>query len=149
MSALAAGAFSQLLTGTRHVISLRHTVAAFAPAFVPLGFGIWAAHYAFHFLIAPFSLLPVLQEFFGQTGDWARFGVGLPSDVIGFLQVLALLGGFLCALLLAQRAALRLYRRQAFIGLMPWALLLLLLMLAALAIFGQPMEMRAGDILFD
>lgn len=149
LSAVTAAALGQLLTGTRRAISLRHTVAAFAPAFVPLGFGIWAAHYAFHFLIAPFSLLPVLQEFFGQTGDWARFGVGLPTDVIGFLQVLALLGGFLFALLLAQRAALRLYRRQAFIGLMPWALLLLLLMLAALAIFGQPMEMRAGDILFD
>src|SRR5690606_28248487 len=68
--ALLAASLGRALTGSR--LSLRETVAAFAPAFVPVGFGIWFAHYSFHFLIAPGTIVPVLQEFLGQPGDWSR-----------------------------------------------------------------------------
>jgi len=143
---LAAG-LGRLLSGTRRKYSLRATVAAFAPAFVPAGLGVWLAHYSFHLLIAPGSIVPVLQEFFGQPGDWERFGGSLDAGLIGVVQVLAIGGGSLWGLLIAQRAAVRLYRRDAVPGLLPWALLLLAIALLALWILGQPMEMR-GSLLF-
>jgi polyferredoxin len=140
---------SRMLTNTAKKYSLRDTVATFAPAFVPLGFGIWIAHYGFHFLIAPLTVIPVVQEFLGQTGDWARFGAALDSQWIGIIQVIALLGGFLGSMIVAQRAAMTFYgKRQGFIGMMPWALLLLILMFAAYQIFSLPMEMRGTEDLF-
>ncbi len=128
--------------------SVREITAAFAPAFVPVGFAIWFAHYSFHFLIAPFSIFPVFQEFLGQSGNWAAFSGAVDLQVIGLLQMVVLVGGFLWSMVLAQRAALRLYQRAGLPGLLPWALLLLLLMLAALNIFSMPMEMRGTNFLF-
>ena len=145
---LAAARLAQTLTGTARRWSLRRTVAAFAPAFVPLGFGVWFAHYSFHLLIAPLALIPVLQEFLGQPGDWARFGAGVDAGVIAAVQAVALLGGFVWSLVLAQSAALRLYRRRALHGLIPWALLLAGLLLFTLYLMSLPMEMR-GSVLFD
>ena len=146
---LLAAALCRAFTGTRGQLSLRDTVAAFAPAFVPVGFGVWFAHYSFHFLIAPGTIVPVLQEFLGGVGDWARFSVAADVSLISLLQVAALAGGFLWSMMLAQRAALKLYGRRGMAGFLPWALLLLGLMLAALWIMGLPMEMRGTGFLFD
>jgi ferredoxin len=146
--ALLAGWLSRALTAMQGRLTLREVVAAFAPAFVPVGFGIWFAHYSFHFLIAPGTIIPVVQEFLGQTGDWARFGAPANLDAISLIQVVALAGGFLWSMVLAQRASLRLYGRRGMAGFMPWALLLLALMLAALWIMSLPMEMRGTDFMF-
>ncbi len=147
--AVGAGKFAQVLTNTGGKISLRDTVAAFAPAFVPLGFGIWIAHYGFHFLIAPLSIVPIVQEFLGQPGDWATYGVVLENSLIGLVQVAGLLGGFFWSLLIVQRTATRVYgRRNSFGGVLPWALVLLLMMVASYQIFALPMEMRGTEDLF-
>ena len=122
-------------------------MAFFAPAFVPVGLGVWIAHYSFHLLIAPGSIIPVLQEFLGQSGDWGRFGGSLDATLIGLVQLVAIGGGSVWSLLIAQRAATRMYRRDAVPGMLPWALLLLAIALIAVWIFSQPMEMR-GSILF-
>lgn len=145
---LFAAKISQTLA--RKQLSLRDTVATFAPAFVPLGFGIWIAHYAFHFLIAPLSFVPVLQEFLGaRQGDWATFGFQVDIMLIGLLQVIALLGSFAWSLYIAFNAANRTYgKRDSFGAFMPWALMLLVLMLAAYQIFALPMEMRGTDSIF-
>ena len=136
------------MTGFRQRDSLRETVAAFAPAFVPLGFGIWFAHYSFHLLVGPLLIVPVIQEFLGGIGDWQRFSASLDISLIGLIQLLVLLGGFLWSLRLAQKAALRLYRRKALMGMLPWALVFLLMMLLAWQIFSLPMEMRGTLELF-
>lgn len=128
--------------------SIRDTVAAFAPAFVPLGFAIWFAHYSFHFLIGPGLIVPVIQEFLGGVGDWQMWSVGFNTRLIGFLQFGSLIAGFLVSMRLAQQTALRLYRRKAFLGLLPWAIVLLVIMLMAWQIFVQPMEMRGTLELF-
>jgi polyferredoxin len=146
--ALGAAFIGRLFTGMTHRDSLRDTVAAFAPAFVPLGFGIWFAHYSFHFLIAPGLIIPVIQEFFGYVGDWDTWSAMLPLELIGIIQFVTLLGGFLWSLWLAQQTALRLYRRNGLLGLLPWAFVLLVLMLAAWQIFTLPMEMRGTLELF-
>ena len=136
------------LTRFRARDSLRDTVAAFAPAFAPIGFGIWFAHYSFHLLVGPGLIVPVMQEFLGAVGDWQRWSFSLDTNLIGLIQLIALIGGFLWSMRLAQKAALRLYRRKALLGLLPWALVFLLMMLAAWQLFTLPMEMRGTLELF-
>lgn len=148
VAALSAAWLGRSLTGFRKRDSLRDTVAAFAPAFAPVGFGIWFAHYSFHFLVGPGLIVPVIQEFLGAAGDWARWSFSLDANLIGSIQLLVLLGGFLWSLWLAQKTALRLYRRKALLGLLPWALVFTLMMLAAWQIFTLPMEMRGTLELF-
>ena len=128
--------------------SIRDTLAAFAPAFVPIGFGIWFAHYSFHFLAAPGLIVPVIQEFLGAVGDWQRWGFNVDENIIGIIQLAALIGGFLWSMRLAQKTALRLYHRKAMAGLLPWALVFLAMMLLAWQIFTMPMEMRGTLALF-
>ncbi|MYD08781.1 MAG: FesM [Chloroflexi bacterium] len=148
LAAVAAAWLSRAATGFQKRDSLRDTVAAFAPAFVPVGFGIWFAHYSFHLLVGPGLVVPVIQEFLGGSGDWGRWSFSLDPGLIGVIQLAVLLLGFFWSLRLAQRAALRLYRRKALLGLLPWALVYLLLMLAAWQIFTLPMEMRGTLELF-
>ena len=136
------------LTGFQKRDSLRDTLAAFAPAFVPIGFGIWFAHYSFHLLVGPGLIVPVIQEFLGGIGDWQRWRFSLDLNIIGLVQLVVLVMSFFWSLRLAQKAALRLYRRKALLGLLPWALMLLLMMLLAWQIFTLPMEMRGTLELF-
>ncbi len=140
--AVAAAWLGRGITGFARRDSLRETAAAFAPAFAPLGFGIWFAHYSFHLLVGPLLIVPVIQEFLGGAGEWGRFSLSLDITAIGVVQLLVLLGGFFWSLRLAQKAALRLYRRKALLGMLPWALVFLLMMLIAWQIFSLPMEMR-------
>jgi Fe-S-cluster-containing hydrogenase component 2 len=154
--ALVGGAWlSRLLARSQQKHSLRHVATGFAPAFVPLGLGVWFGHYGFHFLVGALSIIPVFQTFLidhsiyllGTSPNWDLARLIPDNSLIALIQVVALIGGFFGSLFVAQRIALRLYRRDAPLGLLPWALVLLALMLATIAIFSQPMEMR-GTILF-
>ena len=136
------------LTGFRKRDSIRDTVAAFAPAFVPIGFGIWFAHYSFHLLVGPGLIVPVIQEFLGAVGDWSAWSFSLDVNLIGLIQLVVLIAGFLWSMWLTHKTALRLYRRKALPGMLPWALVHLLMMLAAWQIFTLPMEMRGTLALF-
>lgn len=155
---LLAAQLARWLTGTanpasaKHV-SLRVALTSFAPAFVPIGLGFWTAHYGFHFLTGMLTIIPVFQNFLVDHGitalgqpDWTLGGIS-DMGVIGAIQTVALLGGFFGSLLVAQRIAFRLYRRDAMPGLLPWALLLLVMMLAGMWLFSLPMDMR-GTLLF-
>jgi polyferredoxin len=151
---LLAASLARTLTNTTKRDTLRVALASFAPAFVPIGLGFWAAHYGFHFLIGLFSIIPAFQNFLIDHGitllgepNWTLAGI-TDLGVIGLLQMLALLGGFAGSLIVAQRISFRLYRRNAMAGLLPWALLLVLMMLAGYWLFSLPMEMR-GTVLFD
>jgi polyferredoxin len=143
LTLVGAAALTRRLAGGQH--SLREIAGSFAPAFIPLGFGVWFAHYGFHFLIAPLLIVPVIQEFLGGVGEWERFSVALDSDWIGIIQVVALVGGFAASLWVGQRISQRLYRRRSFQAFVPWALALLGVMLLAWWIFQLPMEMRGVD----
>ena len=149
---IGAAALSRALTGARQRDSLRHTLAAFAPAFVPIGLGFWVAHYGFHFLTGLFTIVPVTQNCLLDhrvtllgAPNWALGG--LPLEVVGLVQVVALLIGYLVSMVLAQRTALRLYGRQGTVGFLVWAALLTGMMLAGWWLIQQPMEMR-GTFLF-
>jgi ferredoxin len=113
----------------------------------PIGFGIWLAHYSFHFLTGLLTFIPVTQAAVAQLGA-AIFGqpqwtlVGLPVNLVqvfevGFI-VLGLLGSLLISYLLAATDKMA----QPVRVFIPWAVLSLLIAVAALWVMSQPMEMR-------
>jgi polyferredoxin len=127
--------------------------ARFSQAFVPMGAGIWLAHYGFHFTIGALTLIPVMQSFVldhGLTwlGSNPRWDLGflLPMNAIFPLQVVALSGGFVGALGVLGAQGLRSTRRPiaALRQILPWALVLTALTLASLAVFNMPMQMRGA-----
>ncbi len=117
-------------------------------ALVPFGVGMWAAHYAFHFLTGFWTFVPVVQSIaleFGLT--W----VGRPRwDLAALLPPVWLdplewgligLGAFGSLLVVAELARRDAPRRWLWVAL-PWMGLVLLLTLVAFWLMGQPMEMR-------
>ena len=94
-------------------------LTSFAPAFVPIGLGFWIAHYGFHFLIGFLTIIPAFQNFLLDHGitllgepNWTSAGIE-DMEVVGLIQTIALLGGFVGSMLVAQHIAMRLYRREA------------------------------------
>ncbi|MCG8353238.1 MAG: hypothetical protein MI924_36185 [Chloroflexales bacterium] len=144
--ALGAGWLTQRVTSSAGRLSLREIVAAFAPAFVPVGLGIWTAHYLFHFLTGIGAIVPALQEFFGFVPSYAFMGAPLDSPWLGLIELVALLGGFIASAVLAQRTALRLFRRQGTQAFAVWLMVFVALLAAALWLMDQPMEMRGVEL---
>lgn len=119
----------------------------YAFALVPLGFGVWLAHYAFHFLTGFLTIVPVVQLVLRDLGllagasGWS-LGAGLPPALVqplefGFIA-LGLFGTLLVAWQLAQRDA----PRRTWRAWLPWAGLALVLATCAFWLMAQPMEMR-------
>jgi hypothetical protein len=118
-------------------------------ALVPVGFGMWLAHYNFHFLSAPGSFWPVVQRAAGDLG-WS--GLGTPEWVCGCcvavggwllrLEILFLDLGLLASLYLAYAIARERRPRQPLRAAAPWAALIGLLFALGVWVLLQPMEMR-------
>jgi hypothetical protein len=129
----------------------RAVAARYAPAFVPMGLGVWIAHYGFHFVIGGATLLPVLQSFaldhavtlLGASPQW-NVGFLLPLPSIFPLQVVVLLAAFIASLAVCARRALRtgLAPLDSLRELLPWAIVLTVITIAALSVFNLPMQMR-------
>ena len=128
--------------------------ARFAPAFVPMGIGIWLAHYGFHFAIGALTLVPATQAFLRDHGwdfaglpNWA-LGPILPAEWIFPIQVAAVSFGFLAAITVLARASLQASHEpmRALAGLLPWAIALALVTVAALWVFTLPMQPRGGPL---
>jgi ferredoxin len=126
-------------------------VVRYSYTLVPLGFGMWLAHYAFHFFTGLFTFIPVTQSAVAGLG-WGALGepnwtlTGLPQGAVyamefGFLG-LGLVGSLLVAYRLAKEEAAS--HPMRIFGV--WAGLSLTLWVAAMWIMNQPMEMR-GNIL--
>lgn len=141
--------FSRLTMGND--VSLKSIAARYAPAFLPLGFGVWLAHYGFHFAIGGLTIVPVLQSFFldhglawlGTSPSW-ELGFLLPMAWIFPLQVAVVLLGFLGSLYVLGKKSLRegCEPIAAFKELLPWAVIILLLAIVSLSLFNLPMAMR-------
>jgi polyferredoxin len=146
--ALLAGWLSR--TAAQRTEPLRHTVSRYAPAFAPLGFAIWLAHYGgFHFLTSALTIVPVMQNFLLDHGvalfgapDWTMAAV-LPLAWLDGLELAVLLGGLLASLwVLGQRALLAPPDGDKPLAQLPWLLLLLGLAATAVWLFFLPMQMR-------
>ena len=128
--------------------SLRATIVRYLPAYAPFAFGMWLAHYSFHFFTGFLTVIPVTQNLLLEFGMWRgepAWGLAqvLPDGVIGRFEVLAIalgLGGTLIAL---HRTALAVAgERRAVAAFVPWAVLALGLCAFGLWVMSQPMEMR-------
>jgi hypothetical protein len=137
--------------GTRWLAGDRRGVLAmvtrYAASLVPLGFGVWLAHYAFHFLTGALTVVPLAQSALWDLGVTALGGPrwqlgGLAERHVYPLELgmlgLGLVGSWLVAWRLAEHDSPT-APRHAFL---PWAVLHLLLALAAVWLLSQPMEMR-------
>jgi hypothetical protein len=115
----------------------------YAYALVPLGFGMWLAHYCFHFLTSYDTAVPVAQRFAVDLGLTSlgepAWGSACCRPVTPWLLPLELLFldvGLLLSLYTGYRLAPTLK------ALAPWALLLVLLFAVGVWILFQPMQMR-------
>jgi polyferredoxin len=119
----------------------------FARGLVPLGVGVWAAHYGFHLFTGLWTIVPVAQSAAADTG--LAF-LGTPSWGVGGLSVRAvqpietglLLLGLCGSLMVIQRIARQEAPDRPRAAALPWATLAVLLFSAALWLMAQPMEMR-------
>ena len=131
--------------GTRE--PLLPLVTRFAYALVPLGFGIWLAHYSFHLLTGLWTFVPVAQSALADLGlpglGAPQWGLGGLSEGAVYPLELGFLGlGLLGSTLVAYRIAEREYPARALRAFVPWAGLCLLLAATAVWLLSQPMEMR-------
>lgn len=139
----AAWAFRRLTGATERLprIAMRYVYAL-----VPLGFGVWLAHYAFHFLTGALTVVPVVQSLAGAIGipvgppAWGMAGMppesALPIE-LGFLGL-----GFAVTAAVTWRLAAADAPRRPLRALLPWAAVEVLLLTAAIWLLFQPMEMR-------
>ncbi len=123
----------------------------FSYSLVPMGFGMWLAHYAFHFLTSFGTILPTAQRFAADRGwtflgepAWSCACCGPVADWLPRLEIVMLDMGLLVSLYYGYWIAVGLGSGpsrglKAFI---PWGLLSLLLFGAGVWIVLQPMQMR-------
>ncbi|HUG41723.1 MAG TPA: hypothetical protein VMM12_14635 [Longimicrobiales bacterium] len=138
---------SRALGGTS--VSARTNLLRLGYGLVPVGFGMWLAHYGFHFFASGLTLVPVLQRAAGDVGvaagapDWS-LGAIVPDGLLLPLELVFLEAGLLGSLLLLYYIARSTYgeRRAARRAFVPWAVLAMALAAAGAWIMTQPMAMR-------
>ena len=117
-------------------------------ALVPLGFGMWLAHYGFHFLTGLLTIIPVTQSALMKIGlpflgppRWTLAGVPVP--VVQVIAIGFLLLGFAGSLVITYGLAEEDAPRRPMRAFMPWASVCLIVWMASMWLMFQPMEMRA------
>jgi polyferredoxin len=117
-------------------------------ALVPLGFGMWLAHYGFHLLTGLFTIIPVVQSAAASVGvsllgkpQW--LWVGIPSRFVQPVQLGFVILGLFGSLLITRRLADEDCPKHPMRAFIPWTAVCLVIWLAAVWLLLQPMEMRA------
>jgi ferredoxin len=117
-------------------------------ALVPLGFGMWLAHYGFHFFTGVLTIVPVTQAALAGVGihllgaplwTWT----GLPTHIVLPIELGFLLLGFAGSLLVVRHLAEEDCAQHPMRAFVPWAAVCLIVGLASVWLMFQPMEMRA------
>ncbi len=131
-----------LSNSTKPLLSI---AVRYSYALAPLGFGMWLAHFSFHFLTGLYTFVPVVQSAVGFLGE-PRWGApGLAPNVVqlfefGFIT-LGLLGSLLVSYAIAAAEETRPVR--VFVV---WAALAIVIAVGAFWLMSQPMEMRAVSL---
>jgi len=120
----------------------------YAYGLVPLGFGMWLAHYSFHFLTGLYTIIPVTQSALASLGfhilgepRWTL--TGLPSSAVLMIEMGFLLLGFAGSLAVSYTLAEDDSPQKPMRAFIPWAAVSLVLWTASMWLLFQPMEMRA------
>jgi ferredoxin len=120
----------------------------YAYALVPIGFGVWVAHYGFHLLTGALTIVPVVQSAAIDMFGWAALGsprwrmAGMRPGSVFPLQVGSIVLGTFGSVAVAYLISERDYPDRPGPPTVPWAIVALALGAAALWILSQPMEMR-------
>jgi hypothetical protein len=121
----------------------------YAYALAPMGFGVWLAHYAFHFLTGFWTFVPVAQSLVADLLGTPllgapRWGLGplVPPNWLDPVELGCLGLGWVGSLLVSYRLSAEHAPKRTRRAFLPWAVLLSLLLAAAVWLMGQPMEMR-------
>jgi hypothetical protein len=145
---LLGGAAYLTLRWTGERTEIVSVVNRFSRSLVPLGFGVWLAHYGFHFFTGALTVIPVTQNAARALAGWAVLGRpqwqlgGLPEAAV-YPMELGFLGlGLLGSLLIGWRTATRFAPRAPGKAFLPWGAVSLLLFATANWILAQPMDMR-------
>jgi len=142
----AAAWFTQMLGGSK--LRLVPLAVRYSYALVPLGFGMWLAHYSFHFFTGILTIVPVTQSaladfgvhFFGEP-QWTW--TGLPVRMVRPIELGFLFLGLVGSLLVAHHLSEEDSAPNPMRAFLPWAAVCLLLVAASVWLMFQPMEMRA------
>jgi ferredoxin len=123
-------------------------VVRYSYGLVPLGFGMWLAHYGFHFLTGLYTIVPVTQSAVASLGHaflgeprWTL--TGLPASAVQVIEIGFLLLGFAGSLAVMYGLAEEDSPAHALRAFIPWAGVCAILWIASMWLIFQPMEMRA------
>jgi polyferredoxin len=145
------GIAGAITRGLAHLepMTLRQNMVRYAFALIPVGFGIWLAHYGFHLLTGAATIVPVAQsaaiDAFGRAalGEPAWRWVGMQPGSVFPIQLGFVLLGAAGSFGLVHATSLRDHPSTATRASIPWLAVVALITTTALWILSQPMEMRA------
>lgn len=113
-----------------------------------MGFGMWLAHYGFHFLTGLFTIVPVMQSAAASLGHpylgephWSW--TGLPANAVQVIEIGFLILGFAGSMAVIYGLAEEDCPDGALRAFIPFATAGAILLAASLWLIFQPMEMRA------
>src|SRR6202041_3555060 len=99
---------------------------------VPLGFGMWLAHYSFHFLTGIYTFIPVAQNAIASLGRplfgeprWAL--TGLPANMVQVIEIGFLALGFAGSLTVTHGLPQEDSPDRPLRAFLPWAVICLIL----------------------
>jgi hypothetical protein len=147
----AAGALTRGIAGKSG--SLRLSILPYAYALIPIGFGIWVAHYGFHFLTGALTIVPVVQSAAIDAFGRALLGaplwgwVGLQPGAVFPVQLGCVVLGAAGSLAMVHAIAQGDQPSKAVLVSAPWLAVVLVIAASAVWILSQPMEMRAVSFL--
>jgi ferredoxin len=133
--------------------SPRRQLLAFVYALVPFGAGVWAAHYGFHLLTGVLTVVPVTQSAVRDLAGQAWLGepwwtwVGLQPGAVFPIQLGLLALGTMGSVGVTWAIAERENPTRVAAAAAPWVTVTLLLLVVAVWMLAQPMEMRAAGAL--
>ena len=122
--------------------------ARFVYALIPLGTGVWAAHYGFHLLTGLFTFVPVTQSAVADLVGWAALGeplwgwTGMRAGAVFPIELGLVVLGTAGSLALVSGIAERDHPSHSRMAAIPWAAVAILLAAAAVWTLSQPMGMR-------
>jgi hypothetical protein len=133
--------------------SLRATVVRYAYALVPVGLGVWIAHYGFHLLTGIMTAGPVAQsaaiDAFGRAalGEPSWSWVGMQPGSVFPIQLGFVLLGAAGSVALVRSISRPGDASKPSLASAPWLVLVAILAATAVWILAQPMDMRAVTVL--
>jgi hypothetical protein len=143
-----AGVLTAWLAGER-LSAVSGIVIAYSYAMIPLGVGMWLAHYGFHWLTGVLTVIPVVQSAVIDAVGWAALGAplwqltGMRPGLVFPIEVGVILIGAFGSIALAYLISERDRQQRAVAATLPWAFVTAAITAAAIWITTQPMDMRA------